>query len=514
MFKRFVSSTGYQTNAEKGGGTSVYNSDAKDQEGVAGADWKHPHGPTSSLNGLEDHPVVVVSWNDAAAYCKWSGKRLPTEAEWEKAARGMDERTYPWGNQTPVGTLLNFADKNINLDGANKSVDDGYQFTSPVGHFPDGASPYGVLDMAGNVRQWVADYYDKYYYYVSPDKNPGGPSPVAIRVVRGSSWATNALTSASRDGTWTSDSSVDDIGFRCASSYRMGEPTPTATVAPTPTPSPTIRVSTQVSPNDGMKMVYVPQGTFQMGITDAQQLIPWQMCLKYVTKPRDCRDMFGIDPENRKEPAHKVDLDAFWIDETDVTNAMYAKCVGAETCLPPHDIKSATRPDYYSNGLYADYPVVNVDWNQAKVYCEWAGRKLPTEAQWEKAALSTDGRTFPWGEGIDCQKANFDYYKGTGKGCVGDTTKVGSYPSGASPYGALDMAGNVWQWVADWFDETYYANSPNKNPGGPTSGRYRVIRGGSWSAFDFQLSWPENGSTIYGSNDTGFRCAASATPPN
>jgi formylglycine-generating enzyme required for sulfatase activity len=257
-------------------------------------------------------------------------------------------------------------------------------------------------------------------------------------------------------------------------------------------------------------MVYVPEGSFQMGSTGAQYQAAMQMCFKSVTKPRDCERNYDDEL-----PAHTVYLDAFWIDRTDVTNGMYAKCVEAGKCKPPHDIKSATHPDYYSNSLYADYPVINVNWDQADTYCKWAGRSLPTEAQWEKAARGTDSRTFPWGEGIDCQKANYTIW-GTNK-CVGDTTKVGSYPTGASPYGALDMAGNVFQWVADWdWDYTmwnYYAHSPDKNPTGPASGQSRVIRGGSWYLFDTEARSASRSNNVptAGDNSVGFRCATHTT---
>lgn len=121
-----------------------------------------------------------------------------------------------------------------------------------------------------------------------------------------------------------------------------------------------------------------------------------------------------------------------------------------------------------------------MDWNQAKTYCEWRGAQLLTEAQCEKAARGIDGRTYPWGEVIDCAKANYG-------NCVGDTTEVGVYPTGKSPYGIYDMAGNVWEWTADWYSETYYQNSPSKNPLGPNSGLYRVLRGGTWGYVENHL---------------------------
>ena len=262
--------------------------------------------------------------------------------------------------------------------------------------------------------------------------------------------------------------------------------TPTATNTSNPTPIAPTKTSipapgaTQVSAKDGMVLVYVPAGDFLMGSTDS-------------------------DPQAQSDekPQHRVSLDAYWIDRTEVTNAMYALCVSAGACQPPGNTSSYTRINYYGNSQYADYPVIYVDWKNAQAYCGWVGRRLPTEAEWEKAARGTDGRIYPWGNGSPSSSLlnyNFDF---------GNTTVVGNYPSGASPYGALDMAGNVWEWVADWYDSSYYANSPSSNPTGPALGQYRVLRGGSWNyEKEYVRSAGRNwdGPAVSG-GFIGFRCA-------
>jgi formylglycine-generating enzyme required for sulfatase activity len=250
-------------------------------------------------------------------------------------------------------------------------------------------------------------------------------------------------------------------------------PPPETPVRPTPPPGNNIG-DAWPSLADGMTLLYVPAGDFLMGSTDSDS-----------------------QADGNEKPQHTVYLDAFWIDQTEVTQGMYAKCVVAGKC------------DKAMCSVGGDnHPAICVNRNDAENYCAWARRRLPTEAEWEKAARGADGRLYPWGNQAPNETlANFNQN-------VKETTDVGKYPAGASPYGALDMAGNLFEWVADWYAADYYQYSPSRNPAGPETERSRVLRGGSWNskAEYVRAAMRTRDQPIVTDYNYGFRCAASASP--
>jgi formylglycine-generating enzyme required for sulfatase activity len=289
-------------------------------------------------------------------------------------------------------------------------------------------------------------------------------------------------------------------------STRLPTQTPfvvTATPLPTPTFTATPRVTsapgagdTRAFPPDNAPMQFVSAGDFKMGSDDS--------------------DKGALSNE---KPQHTVYLDAFWMDKFEVTNALYKKCVDAGKCSRLSETKSYTRSAYFGDAQFDNYPVIYVTWDQARTYCEWAGKRLPTEAEWEKAARGTDGRIYPWGNTWDVRttrRLNFsDKNDPTGPSDTeaddgyADTAPVGTYPNGASPYGIMDLSGNVWEWVSDWYAS--YSSGTQRNPTGPSSGQYRVLRGGAWLYVGSSARAALRGydTPTHFNRDVGFRCARS-----
>ena len=271
----------------------------------------------------------------------------------------------------------------------------------------------------------------------------------------------------------TVDAAVQATSVMLTSEAQSAPPTstqvPTPISSPTPTSLPPLGIGSQrISASDGMTQVFVPEGSFLMGSPDGDP------------------DVFA-----HERPQHSVWLGSYWIDQTEVTNAMFARCVAEGACSPPRSTAANTYGVYYGNPVFDPYPVIWVDWSQAQSYCQWANRRLPTEAEWEKAARGTGGQYYPWGDEpvstamlADFQDVSSSCARAHYGACepYRDTTLVGERSAGASPYGALDMAGNVWEWVADWYDAGYYQSSPDSDPKGPEQGTQRVLRGGSFAA--------------------------------
>lgn len=264
-------------------------------------------------------------------------------------------------------------------------------------------------------------------------------------------------------------------------------PLPIPTTPPTPTPRPLIT-------STGSQMLYIPGGIFRLG---------------------------NDEGENDEKPSLWVRLDAYYMDETEVTNAAYAQCVEAEACDPPDSSRSAYYDTYYGDPDYGNYPVVFVSWYDAATFCEWRGGRLPSEAEWEKAASFDAEQTiklrYPWGDEFDGERLNFcdvncDRENANGRFNNGfrDTAPVGSYANGRSPLGLYDMTGNVMEWVADWYNSRAYQNASDTNPLGPPEGQYKSIRGGSWLSAADELTTTTRSSfdpTVSRTN-LGFRCAA------
>jgi len=256
-------------------------------------------------------------------------------------------------------------------------------------------------------------------------------------------------------------------------------------------------------------MVEIPPGTFRMGLSFHQITDMLEMCWQV---DKHCTRWWYKD----EYPDHMVYLDAYWIDIYEVTNQEYLEFVQATGHRPALDDTCDTEAcrggNWWGGASFPEeiknQPVTQVSWHDAKEYCEWRGKRLPTEAEWEKAARGPMGNLFPWGNDMPPGKAT---YRRKWRG-VHTMTDVGSYPNGASVYGVHDMAGNVWEWVGDYYSDTYYEEGPRHDPPGPFMGKYRSIRGGSWRDLAHTLRVSRRNYELPAGrfDHIGFRCALSA----
>jgi formylglycine-generating enzyme required for sulfatase activity len=626
-FARFVEATGYTTEAEEANKGWIWQSEWRE---VTGACWRRPTGPGSTVDDKMDHPAVLISWNDARAYCHWAGKRLPTEAEWEKAARGTDARKWPWGNEWDP-TRLNSGER-------------GHGTTTPVGYYQNGVSFYGVCDMAGNVWEWVDEWYKPYPGSPCKDEDFGEK----YRILRGGSWDSfghnarcanrtrnlaracvnvngfrcvlpvnkserartekqyeifvpmkrllpesttthieipmNRIRAKAGNGSYDRSVpphqivemgrsqievlhgrdpflfrsgrkaySVQEVAWEClqdpeAGKYHLrtghftqylkflgwqspGQPEniarsyyPTrdlpyylalvleysrqfcmglqilppseevldAIVVDRGLTSLLIRkAEVIVNPRDYAEMVFIPEGEFKMGASESQ--VEEALELARFRHPKAVKSWFADEA-----PMMNVRTEAYLIDKYPVTNEQFEKFVEASSYKPAGDWRK-----FFAPGR-ENHPVVNVSWEDAMAYAKWADKRLPGEAEWEKAARGVDGRKYSWGNRWDATRLN-SLEKGPRT-----TTPVGFYPEGASPYGVMDCLGNVWEWTAD----PYRAYPQSEHRSDKYGDKYRVFRGGSWNNFQYnnRCSNRHREEPTYTCMSHGFRCARSVTP--
>ncbi|MCA0352104.1 MAG: SUMF1/EgtB/PvdO family nonheme iron enzyme [Chloroflexi bacterium] len=401
-----------------------------------------------------EYPMINVSWQQALTYCQAQNKRLPSEAEWERAARGTEGRIYPWGDQWDASLL--------NAWGAGVAGD-----TRAVGSYPNGATPEGVLDLAGNVWEWTSSLDLPYPYNAADGREV--PTQPGSRIVRGSFSGTNpenarAAVRERRDP----ELPLNIIGFRC--------------------------VTNDFYVPEGMD--FIAGGRWTMGAT-AEDLAHY-------------KEVYGWQGLQNEEPATPISTTAFYLDRTEVSNQAYAEFINAtDRAVPTNSFDpvglSLWLPDRTVPISLSQHPVVNVTWDDARSYCEWRGKRLPTEAEWERAARGDQRTIFPWGDQADASLLNNKDF-GPGR-----TMPVGTLPN-AGPYGTLDLAGNVWEWTQSLYIP--YPYHPNDGRELPTGAGSRVLRGGSW--FDDLMSAHTTGRNSFRPDlaniNVGFRCAQDVAP--
>jgi formylglycine-generating enzyme required for sulfatase activity len=444
---------------------------------------------------------ALVSVKQAMRYCYWQGKRLPTEDEWEKAAGGKDGQRYPWGDAVPSASLANICGDRCSFDWADKSWKDGYETIAPIGSFPAGESPFGLTDMAGNIKEWV-----------TPVTALGENETIA----KGASWYSGQeeLAVYYRQ-LWRPGVRIDDKGIRCAADLSTvktaGNNTNDDQAPTTPSDWPDSDFDQSLhgfvygyirpdfdSEKDRWQTELVEHQKVDIGWNLPKNIVPNRQAMVRIPKGPA---IVGCTKQQQQRvvctaPNRTVDLDTFYIDKHPVLATDYQKCVVAKMCLP---LQKQIEIDHFSE---PNLPAV-ITYKQAQRYCLWVGKRLPNENEWEKAARGTDGRKFAWGDASPTP----EHVNICGKDCPMDwaipnwndgyatLSPVGSFPLGNSPYGLMDVAGNVKEWVT-----TKEKNEPY----------VYFAKGASWYSHKEQIAiyyhqiWQPGVRT----DDKGARCVA------
>ncbi|MEI6778245.1 MAG: SUMF1/EgtB/PvdO family nonheme iron enzyme [Chloroflexales bacterium] len=482
-----------------------------------------------------DYPMVGVSWFEAVAYCRWLSAqtghefRLPSEAEWEKAARGSDGRIWPWGNTWE--------------DGRCNSKEASVGRTTPVSQYLNGASPYGVLDMAGNVWEWVVTKSKKPYPYQLEDEWAEAYLEADTRRrSRGGSYASERkiVREAYRYGLFNARNRNGGRGLRVSSrsplpgikASQRAKPLVPTPLTPAPTnPAPTPLVTPTVTPAAEGEGTGVRATSSPSPATVEVQAMPWLPTLIYIPAGPFLMGSSDADTlaKNEEKLQHTLTLPDYWIAKMPVTHAQFQPFVEGDGYRNQHywteigwqwcQQEKIVTPRYWDKEQWngADYPVVGVSWFEAVAYCRWLSAqtghefRLPSEAEWEKAARGPDGRIWPWGTTWEAGCCN------SKEAGISKTTPVGQYLNGASPYGVLDMAGNVCEWCAtkhgksypyqiedEWAEAYLEGDIVRKIRGGGYGSNQKTVRG----AFRFS-----NNNARYRVINQGLRVASRSPLP-
>lgn len=430
----------------------------------------------------DEYPITNVAWEEAQRYCEARGGRLPTEAEWEYAARGPQSLIYPWGNT--------FDETNVVYrDSLNPGIE-------MVGSRLRGASWVGVLDLSGNVDEWVHSI-RKPYPYRADDGREQSTEGFPDWVMRGGgSYSDSIGVQAARRYVSQTTGGNSSTGIRCArdhDSLFLSKPT----LTPTATPRPIVKSNWRPIEKavKGITMVYIPPGCFFMGTSVSQARSIVAFARTQFSFPIEFDDETDVGDE---QPLHKVCLtQGYWISKFEITNAQYRRFIDLngyqQDAYWSEDgllwRSDRTKPEYECNELLGQ-PQVCLTWYEMEAFAHWWGGRLPTEAEWEYAARGPESWVYPWGDAfegerlnscdLNCRSSNRNKYVDDGYSGV---ALVGSYENGESWFGVYDMSGNVEEWVADWYDPEYYQISPRNDPLGPFPSGWspgRVIKGGAW----------------------------------